>query len=397
MFGWEFPPHNSGGLGTACLGLTKALCQEDVSVIFVLPKTIDVQTPYAKLRFADKGKNFSVRNVDVHLYPYLTSEKYAEELKRRGGIWGNSLIDEVRRYGLLARAIAEEEEFDVIHAHDWLSFLAGIEAKRVSGKPLVLHVHATEFDRTGGHGVNQEVYDIERSAMHEADQIIAVSGFTKDKIVRYYGIAPDKVQVVYNGVDDDAWTPIPYADRLLALKRGGKRIVLFVGRITIQKGPEYFVRAAKKVLDHDPNVLFVVSGSGDMQHKMMNEAAYLGMGDKLLFTGFLRGDELKALYRTSDVFVMSSISEPFGITPLEAIASGVPVIISKQSGVAEVLAHALKVDFWDVDEMANKILSVLTHPTLYTTLRDYSAGEVKVLNWKKAARKVIDIYRSLFE
>lgn len=397
MFGWEFPPHNSGGLGTACFGLTKALCEEDVSVIFVLPKTVPVDSPYAKLRFADKGASLKFRNVPAYLYPYLTSEKYAEMLRKGKGMFALSLIDEVRRYGVLAREIAEEEDFDVIHAHDWLSFLAGVQAKRVSGKPLVLHVHATEFDRTGGHGVNQDVYNIERSSMEEADLIIAVSEQTKEKLVVHYGVPREKVQVVYNGVDGDEWAPSSYADSLAALKAGGRKIVLFVGRITIQKGPEYFVRAAKKVLEHDPNVLFVVSGSGDMQHKIMNEAAYLGIGEKLLFVGFLRGDDLKSLYRVADVFVMPSISEPFGITPLEAVASGVPVIISKQSGVSEVLTHALKVDFWDIDETANKILSVLKHPTLHSTLRDYSRGEVQGLNWRRAAQRCIDIYHSLFK
>lgn len=394
MFGWEFPPFNSGGLGTACFGLTRALSDEGADVTFVLPRKLDISVPFAKIRFADIAKDI---RADVSILSgYITSQEYLFlRSKGAGMFYGGTLIEEVMHYASKAKDIALDERPDVIHAHDWLSFLAGIEAKKATGKPLVLHMHATEFDRTGGQGVNQNVYDIERYAMEEADGVITVSNFTKEKIIRHYGIPAGKIAVVHNGIAESDYHSLPPILEEIK-KGGGQKIVLFAGRITIQKGPEYFVRAAKKVLEHYPDVLFIVAGSGDMRNQMMREAAYLGIGDKLIFTGFLRDDDLNALYQAADLFVMPSVSEPFGIAPLEAIANGTPVIISKQSGVSEVLSHALKVDFWDVDEMANKILAVLMHPPLQTTLREESRKEVKKVSWKAAARKVLDFYEKFF-
>lgn len=398
MFGWEFPPYNSGGLGTACFGLSKALAQKDLDVIFVLPRKVPIDGAFLKkMRFANE-EHVRFKTVEALLYPYLTSESYKELAAKKAADdpFARTLMEEVYRYGERARQIAKEEQFDIIHAHDWLSFIAGLEAKAVSGKPLVLHVHATEFDRTGGQGVNQQVYDIERSAMAQADRVIAVSNFTKEKIVRHYGIDADKITVVHNGVEMDEWRDDGrLAGHLAELKRNGTKIVLYNGRITIQKGPEYFVRAAKKALAYEPNTLYVVSGSGDMQNQMMREAAYLGLSDKMLFVGFLRGEELKAVYRAADLFIMPSVSEPFGITPLESIASGVPVIVSKQSGVSEILAAALKVDFWDTDEMANMIVNVLRHGSLHETLRTNGFSEVARHTWERAAQKCVDVYTAL--
>jgi len=399
MFGWEFPPHNSGGLGTACFGLTRALASEGADILFVLPKKLgDVSSDRMRILFADTSSGAGTGSVEFQevvsaLTPYVNSKSYLfsdldDEIAQ--SLYSNTLLGEVRNYALRARAIARRERFDIIHAHDWLSFLAGIEAKKVSGKPLILHVHATEFDRTGGQGVNSNVYDIEKYSMEYADHIIAVSNFTKDQIVRHYGIVPEKISVVHNGIDPDFRSDV--APRLHKLKEQKNKIVLFVGRITIQKGPEYFVRAAKKVLEYYPKALFIVSGSGDMERQMMTEAASLGVSDKVIFTGFLRGDDLIALYQAADLFVMPSVSEPFGITPLESIVNGTPVIVSKQSGVSEVLSHALKVDFWDTDELANKIVSVLENDSLKETLKKNGDEEVKTINWKSAAKKCATVY-----
>ncbi len=393
MFGWEFPPHNSGGLGTACFGLTRALAARKIEVIFVLPKKVGVNISFAKMVFADE-RHVKFYEVESTLMPYVTSEVYVRERdKVFQDIYGKTLLAEVHRYAFRAREIAKKEHFDVIHAHDWLSYLAGIEAKKVSGKPLILHMHATEFDRTGGQGVNQEVYNIERTAMKQADGIIAVSNFTKQKIIEHYGIPEWKIEVVHNGIDECDYENIP--ERLQEIKKAGQKIVLFAGRITIQKGPEYFIRAAKRVLDYKQNVIFLVAGSGDMERQMMLEAAYLGISDRVIFVGFLRGEDLNAVYKAADLFVMPSVSEPFGITPLESIIAGAPVLISKQSGVSEVLTHALKADFWDIEDMANKILGVISHRSLSDTLWSNSREEIKKVTWDAASKKCIDYYQKI--
>lgn len=395
MFGWEFPPHNSGGLGTACYGLSKSLTGADIALTFVLPKRLSgIDQSFLKIVFANI-RNIKLRAVSTLIHPYITSDLYDEYLRTapESDIYGLNLFDEVRRYGLQARIIAREEEHDVIHAHDWLSFRAGIEAKRVSGKPLVVHVHATEFDRTGGHP-NQYIYDEERKGLHAADRIIAVSGHTKDVIVAYYGIHPDKVSVVHNGIDaGEHQRELPAALSPLRLK--GKKIVLFVGRITIQKGPDYFIRVAKRVLEFVPNALFIVSGTGDMERQVIRLASDLGLSDKIVFAGFVRNEELTRLYRAADLFVMPSVSEPFGLTALEASVNGTPILVSKQSGVSEVMTHALKSDFWDVDDMADKIVNVLESRGLHDTLADFGRRDAEHATWESAAGKCVDIYRSL--
>lgn len=392
MFGWEFPPHNSGGLGTACFGLTRSLARRDAKVIFVLPQKVSVSSDYAKILFANID-SVKFRRVDTLLYPYITSESYTDELsylEDKDAVYGLSLMEEVKRYGFKARKIAKTEDFEIIHAHDWLSFPAGLEAKYASGKPLVVHVHATEFDRTGGGNINKEVYEMEKRGMEGADAVIAVSALTKNMIVKHYGIPEGKVTVVHNGIERDEFRRLP--SELASLKAAGNKIVLFVGRITLQKGPDYFVSAARRVLEYRPKTLFVVSGTGDMERQMMRQAAEAGIGDKVLFAGFLRGDDLHRVYQAADLYVMPSVSEPFGITPLEALANGTPVLISKQSGVSEVLTHALKADFWDIDDMTDKIISVLDHSPLHETLRDNGGLEIGKLNWMASAAKCIDLY-----
>lgn len=398
MFGWEFPPFNSGGLGTACFGLAKALTQQSVEIIFVLPKPVDVKSDEFKIHFAqDKNFKMEVRATDYLLKPYISSKVYRRDrVGIKKGIYGQSLFDEIARYGVNARSLAKEYSFDIIHAHDWMSFKAGIEAKEVSGKPLIVHIHSTEIERTGGNSVNGEILDIEKEGLKKADVVIAVSKRTKEILMNSYGIEAGKIHVVHNGISIYDYPLIDTDDEAVnKLKASGNKIVLFVGRITLQKGPDYFLKAAKKVLKFYPNVYFVIAGSGDMEHSIISEAANLGISDKVLFAGFLRGEELNRVYRDADLFVMPSVSEPFGITALESVVNGTPVLVSKQSGVKETLTHVLTADFWDTDEMANKILAVLNYDSLKMTLKTNSFSQVKNINWTVAAQKCIDIYRSV--
>jgi glycosyltransferase involved in cell wall biosynthesis len=305
-----------------------------------------------------------------------------------GGQYEGDMFAEVERYTRLATQVAMQETFDVIHAHDWMTYRAGIAVSALTGKPLVVHVHSTEFDRSGEH-VNQRIYDIERQGMHMATKVIAVSYLTRNIVVSRYGVPAERVEVVYNAIDLNGnslgITPT-------AIDRNEK-LVLFLGRITMQKGPEYFLRAAKKVLEVMDNVRFIMAGSGDMVRGIIEMAAGLGIGHKVLFTGFLRGPDVERIFRMADLYVMPSVSEPFGIAPLEAMSNDVPVIISKQSGVSEVLTHALKVDFWDINEMANKIIAVLRHPSLQNTLRQHARIEVQKLSWADSAKRCVEIYQ----
>jgi len=311
----------------------------------------------------------------------------ADQLCDVSGNYGSDLFGDAERYARVVAAIAPSLDIDLIHAHDWLAYPAGIAARAVTGKPLVSHVHATEFDRSGDAGINPAVYDIERAGVHAADRVVAVSRMTKEILVHHYGVDAGKIDVVYNGVDAEEAQPMS----------GGKiekhdKIVLFLGRITMQKGPEYFIRAAARVLEKYEHVKFVVAGSGDMAVRMIEEAATLGIGHKVLFTGFLRGNDVDQVYRMADCYVMPSVSEPFGIVALEAVQNDTPVIISKQSGVAEVLSHALKVDFWDTDDMADKILAVLRYPPLSQTLREHGSMELRRLTWADSARRAVASY-----
>jgi len=303
-----------------------------------------------------------------------------------GAGYEGDMLTNAERYARLVVAVTRTERFDVIHAHDWMTYPAGLALAQVSGKPLVVHVHSTEFDRSGD-SIDQRLYDIERRGMHGAIRCIAVSEYTKSICVRRFGVDAGKIDVVYNGIESDDQQPRE-GDRI----DGSDRIVLFLGRITMQKGPEYFIRAAKRVLEVVPNVKFVVAGSGDMTTRMIEEAAHHGIGHRVLFTGFLRGGMVDKVFRMADCYVMPSVSEPFGIAPLEAMRNDVPVIISKQSGVSEVLTHALKVDFWDIDEIANKIVAVLRPPPLSQTLREHGSFELRKLTWDGAANKCVQTY-----
>jgi len=399
MYGWEFPPHNSGGLGIACVGLVKGLIKEGVDLRFVLPRKYPVEETGAKMLYADTANPLDGEQAEKFASGYLNEER----LKFLRGQYpdlqyGPSLYDEVLRYAALSPMLALQNKPDVIHAHDWLCYPAGIAAKRATGAPLVLHVHATEYDRTGHYNPDNPITSIERRAFCEADKILTVSEHTKSIIVNHYGADPAKVEAVYNGVDTESSNILPHGegeDKVQKLKEAGWGIVLFVGRITIQKGPDYFLEAAKKVLEHNPKTLFIVAGSGDMEKQIIDRAAYLGIGDKVLFVGFKRDKELAYLYKSADLLVMPSISEPFGIVPLESLINGTPVLISKQSGVSEVLRNALKADFWDINEITNKILAALVHPGLCQTLREEGEREARAQTWSKIAQRCIMVYKKL--
>jgi len=302
------------------------------------------------------------------------------------GRYDTNLMDEIYKYSVVAAVIAEENDFDIIHAHDWLAYPAGIAAMEVSGKPLVIHVHATDFDRSGG-SVNPDVYRIEKNGMDAASKIITVSNLTRDIVINKYNINPDKVETVYNAVE-----PVKIAEDCIIKKGFDEKVVTFLGRITMQKGPEYFIEAAYKVLQVMDNVRFVMAGSGDMMEKMMRRAAALKITDRFHFTGFLKGSDVFTMLDMSDVYIMPSVSEPFGISPLEAMQSNVPVIISKQSGVAEILTHAVKTDFWDIDAMADAIYGILNYPALSNMFIKNGKEEVIRLKWDNSARHVRDIY-----
>jgi len=420
MLGWEFPPFISGGLGTACYGLTRAMDRLGIRITFVLPKA-------KPLRFygaaASAGgwqaqgqfvfQNVTFLPVASSLKPYSSparSEQAPMKKKAMTAVgteavrcleafengqafacYEGDMFAEVQRFADKAVEIAADEDFDIVHAHDWMTFEAGIAAAAAAGTPLIVHVHSTEFDRSGEH-VNQPIYDIERKGVHTADKVIAVSNYTRNVIISRYAVAPEKVEVVYNAVDEaDAQTDA-LAQQLPAKT---DKIVLFLGRITMQKGPEYFLHAAKKVLEKLQNVKFIMVGTGDMLYRCIELAAQFGIGRKVLFTRFLRGNDVEKAYRMADLYVMPSVSEPFGITPLEALRQNVPVLISKQSGVAEKLRNALKVDFWDVNEMANKMVAVLRHPALHATLRDEGTREINKFRWEDSAGRISQIYRDV--
>jgi len=419
MFGWEFPPHISGGLGTASYGLTKGMTTlDDLEVIFVVPKawgdedqsTVRLvganKVPVSFKQIYYKGTRRPVEKIEVtsRIIPYadpddfwkvtrseVTGHKLYIQTNRKGmvdfsGRYDSNLLDEIYKYSIVASVIAEENEFDIIHAHDWLAYPAGIAAAEVSGKPLVIHVHATDFDRSGGN-VNPEVYRIEKSGMDAASKIITVSNLTRDIVINKYGIPPDKVETVYNAVE-----PVNFTEDVVVNKGFDEKVVTFLGRITLQKGPEYFIEAAYKVLRVMNNVRFVMAGSGDMMERMMRRAASLRITDRFHFTGFLRGKDVFTMLTMSDVYIMPSVSEPFGISPLEAMQSNVPVIISKQSGVAEILTHAVKTDFWDIDAMADAIYGILNYPALSSMFIKNGKEEVIRLKWDNSARHVKDIY-----
>lgn len=487
MLGWEFPPHISGGLGTACYGLTQGLGQEQVEVLFVVPRAHGDEDPsHARILGCNRAvfpeirthtmnrgeapgpsgpdqsqaeepgqvsrevlqETLTMLTVESGLSPYLDEDSYQlhqerqrvaeasrarregsqqseQELARLGellsgmresglgiltefldtardvefsGVYGPDLYAEVARYALSVCEIARHEEFDVIHAHDWMTYAAGVLAKEISRKPLVVHLHASEFDRSG-ENQNERVRALEQLGFSGADRIACVSHYTAGVLQRNYELDAAKLRIVHNAVLQDPESDadlIPQPGETANEKASGRApIVLFLGRVTFQKGPDYFLEAARKVVSINPRVKFVMAGSGDMWPGMVERAASMGLARNLHFTGFLRGKDVKRMFAMADLYVMPSVSEPFGISPLEAMAADVPVIVSKQSGVSEILANALKVDFWDVDELANKILAVLEYGALRNSLLMNGRKEVRQIRWDKPARLVKEIYTEL--
>lgn len=398
-FGWDFPPSRNGGLGVACYGLTRELAQTGVEVIFVLPRRQEtIGTP--SFRFADDTRTVKVRPVESYLKPYQAADSLIYALvgydtTGKPIIRSRTIMEEVHRFAHQASLIAKEEEFDIIHAHDWTSYLAGVAAKVASGKPLILHVHATSFDQAASENVDPAIFKLEREAFLAADKIVAVSGWTRDIIMRKHGIDGAKIEVVHNGCD--TFEPPRHVPTLAGLKAEGKKVVLYHGRITIQKGVDYFVRAARRVVDIDKNVVFVISGWGDMTNQIINQVGAMGLSQHVIFAGALWEEERDRMYQSADLVVMPSVSEPFGLVPLEALQHGTPSLISYQSGVGEVLSHVLKVDFWDTEEMANKILAALRYPVMRQQIVSEGKRDLNRLSWHEAAVKVYRLYRSLLQ
>ena len=412
MFGWEFPPHILGGLGTASYGLTKGMWEcGDMDITFVIPRPYgDEERHFANIvgmsqvpiAWRDVSRGYVEQRIgnlmSPDLYFALRDHIYADfnymntndlGCLEFSGRYPDNLIEEINNYSICAGVVGRTIECDVIHSHDWLTYPAGIHAKKVTGKPLVIHVHATDFDRSRGN-VNPTVFGIEKDGMDNADHIITVSDLTRETVITKYGINPAKVTTVHNAVT-------PLSEELLNVEvtRPKEKVVTFLGRITMQKGPEYFVEAAAKVLKNNRNVRFVMAGSGDMMDKMITLAAERGIADRFHFPGFQKGKQVYEMLKASDVYVMPSVSEPFGISPLEAMQMGVPSIISKQSGCAEILTNVIKTDYWDIDAMADAINAIITYPALYNQLRRDGLDEVNRITWDKAGQKVIDIYRKV--
>ena len=415
MFGWEFPPHILGGLGTASYGLIRGMSQQpDMDITFVMPKPWgDEDQSFLKIIGAcntpivwrdvnyDYVSGRLSKYMDPQEYYHLRDHIYADFTYRKvndlgclefSGRYPDNLLEEINNYSIVAGVIARAEQYDIIHAHDWLTYPAGIYAKSLSGKPLVIHVHATDYDRSRGN-VNPDVYGIEKNGMDFADHIITVSNLTRNTVIEKYHQDPSKVTTVHNAVE-------PLNKELVSIpdKRGVKeKIVTFLGRITMQKGPEYYVEAAAKVLSRSDNVRFIMAGSGDMMDKMIRLAAQRNISDRFHFTGFMKGKQVYEILRSSDVYVMPSVSEPFGISPLEAMQCGVPSIISKQSGCAEILDYAVKIDYWDIDALADTIYGLITYPAFHQFLKEEGLKEVNNIKWEYAGQKVRKIYNQLID
>ena len=435
MLGWEYPPHICGGLGVACEGLSTALARFGVEIDFVLPHVFgDENAGHMRLYDSMNGLQSSAAGnikkenksslIQKHilpslLSPYLNPQSFDELLNfyraRRGEFkieelpqnlqalfadfgqagtsqqpYGTNIFQEVSRYAAQVLLLMGKQDFDVIHAHDWMTFPAAVALARVSGKPLVVHVHSLEYDRSG-HNMNKEIHEIEALGISQANTVIAVSYYTASVVQKHHNLSSERIRVVHNGV---------YSKKIVQNYRRRQnfqsKVVLFLGRVTFQKGPDYFVEAAARCIPHIPGVKFIMAGAGDMLNRMMDRVHQLGISDYFHFPGFLKGEELEEIFSIADLYIMPSVSEPFGISALEAINYDTPVIISKQSGVSEVLSHALKVDFWDIDRMSDLIINGLLHDELRADMLAMAREEVKRLKWEASAQKTLEVYRALF-
>ena len=390
MLGWELPPHNSGGLGVACYQLCKALAKKGADIDFVLPYTAKHDIDFMRINAAHPQDVQTVLKAGIA----YDSFKY---VKTDGSVEWLDIFGQAALYEAAVERIIEGREFDVIHAHDWLTFRGAMRAREITGLPFIAHVHSIESDRAGkAGGGNPMVREIEYMALMLADKVIAVSDLTRQAIVREYGIPAEKIDVVHNSIDLDDDEPLEGANAyhyLEAMKAQGYNVVVNIGRMTIQKGIPNLLKAAAEVVKRAPKTLFLLVGSGEQERELLMLAAELGISQNVLFTGFQRGKRWRDAYAIGDLFVMPSISEPFGLTPLEAVGYGTPALISKQAGVAEVLKNCLKVDFWDIDEMANQITAVVQNDGLRDTLHQNALREYELLTWNHAADALMNTYQ----
>jgi len=393
MFGWELPPSNSGGMGVACQGLTQGLSHQGVRVSFILPKQMTTNAPHMEVHYAGIP---GVKTIKINslLQGYMTAEQYKyfkqQNYKFDARVFGNTIYEEALRYGQQAAKWAHTIQHNIIHAHDWMTYPAGWNAANASGKPWIAHVHATEFDRAGERP-DTRISEIEYQGMQRADRVICVSALTKNIVTDKYGVDPNKVRVVYNGISQFEFPVVDTSDLL-----PDKQVVLFMARLTMSKGAEYFLAAAARVLEILPEAVFIIAGSGDLKQHLILKASTMGISDNIIFPGFIRDPLLKAkLYQRADIFVMPSVSEPFGLVALEALANKRPVIMSRQSGVSEVISHALKTDFWDTDRLADQMVSVLRYQALSSELSQNGYQQMQALTWDQAAQDTTAIYQEL--
>lgn len=388
MLGWELPPYNSGGLGVACYQLCKSLSKKDLDIEFVVPYKADHGIDFMTITAArPQGVSEVIRSgIAYDSYKYILEDGTEEYL---------DIYAQVQLYEHAVAKLVEETEFDIVHAHDWLTFRAALRVKEVKGCPIILHVHSVESDRAGGRG-NPLVHEIEDMAMHAADRIIAVSEHTRKVIHREYDIPMNKIEVIHNSIEPSGLVPLCPDNSyryLEAMKAQGYRVVVNIGRLTVQKGLPNLLQAAKKVVQYNPKTMFLIVGSGEQYYELLTLAAELGIGQNVLFTDFQRGKRWRDAYAVADLFVMPSVSEPFGLTPLEAIGYGTPALVTHQSGVSEILSNCLKVDFWDIDEMANQITAVVQNDALRDTLHENAYREYQKMSWDDASHKVEKLYK----
>jgi glycosyltransferase involved in cell wall biosynthesis len=411
MLGWEFPPFFAGGVGIVCYELTKALStREDIEITYIMPfgpkdSSPTEQTKHLKLLIAngqgfEQNINIKIETIDTIFRAYMTPEEYMkayeENISSKNDkaidLYGKNLYLEVERYAQKVREIVKGQKFDAIHAHDWMTIPAGIAAKDEIGAPLIYHVHNTVYDRYLNASCSHEKA-IETAGCKNANLIIAISNKIKKTLLEKYNADENKIRIVHNGGITDIKKY--FTDYKISTKE--EKFVLFAGRTVLQKGPEYFIRTAAKVLEYEPDTKFIVAGSGHMLPQCIELSAQLGISKNIYFHGFYTRQEADKFYTMADVFVMPSISEPFGIVPLEAISKGTATIISKQSGISECLHNCFKVDFWDTDETANKIISLLRYEPLHTHMRHSAYEEFDNFTWEKPAQNIINIYQEAIQ
>jgi glycogen(starch) synthase len=398
MIGWEYPPHNSGGLGVACQGLTESLSEQGTEIYFTLPYSLPGAVDHMTVMPA-VHPNWSSLSKYVPPFPaYGTAVRQLLAGQRLGAaelrvLPRSQLEQRVAEYAQVVRQQARDlrEKIDVIHAHDWMSVPAGLAARQATGKPLILHVHSTEADRIPGGGGSPYIKEMERLGLVAADKVIAVSSYTARLLESEYAVPASKIAVVHNGAS--TFSTQSHSSAVLA---PGRPVIVFMGRLTAQKGPTYFLQLAESVLKEAPDALFVVAGDGDLYHELLLSSAYRSLSAQVLFTGFLRDKQREKLLDRASIFVMPSLSEPFGLVALEAAHRRTPVIISAQAGVKEVLPSALAIDFWDIKKMTATILELLSNKGLYRRQVQQQLSEVSKVTWEKSAQKINKEYRFLF-